>query len=151
MDRLDNRAVGVVCLVALVMLLAVAGSTSAAEPEPIQFSGVAAPGGGLVTIFTVPPKKRLVIEHVSADAPITGGSRPHLLLRTLLTTPPGPLSHFLVLTRQADNGPATHWLASQPMRVYANPDTDVEIQYFCEGCENGFLVTVTVSGVLVKF
>ena len=155
-----NKVKKYLLLAAGVVLLATTLSTTKPAPVlaqapraprgPIQVTGFATVNQGLTTIFTVPPTKRLVIEYVSADAPVTPGvTKAHLLVRTTVGSS-GPLPHFFVLTEQETLGGVTHLFTSQPVRLYADPGTDVEVQYSCAACPPNFgtQVVLTLSGFL---
>lgn len=101
--------------------------------------------------FTVPAGKRLVIEYVSMGS----GSVPvgqHLFI--IITTTVGAVGafHFVAVTPQGSIPPpnaADTFVASQPMRVYADPGTTVTIQMQRDSADGACGPNLTVSGYLV--
>ena len=101
--------------------------------------------------FTVPVGKRLVIEYVSMGS----GSVPvgqHLFIILLTTVGGVGAFHYVAVTPQGSLPPpnaADTFVASQPMRVYADPGTTVNIQMQRESGVGACEPNLTVSGYLV--
>jgi hypothetical protein len=96
-------------------------------------------------IATVPAGKRLVIEYVSAKVTIPGGHKLRAL--NVFTNLNGDFAyHFLAPT---PTGVFNEYVAAQQLRLYADPNTQVNI---CASRDNGdgiAPVQATISGYLV--
>jgi hypothetical protein len=119
--------------------------------QAVQVAGSVSNNGSLATLYTVPAGKRLVIEFMSANAPVPAGGSGFMILRTNLTDL-GPLEHAFALTASGTFGALTRLLASERVQIYANPETDVEAAFFCTNCvAGGPTMGVTISGYLIDF
>ena len=72
-----------------------------------------------VRITTVPAKRRLVIEYVSADITLPTGQRPFVFVATSVLGS-GALIHRLFAEYQATFGPGDFFVISQLTRLYAD-------------------------------
>jgi hypothetical protein len=73
-------------------------------------------------IFTVPAGKRLVIEHVTANCQLPAGQRFRFLgIITNFT------SHSLIPVHVGDSGVNSHFVMSQPIKIYAAPLENVSV------------------------
>ena len=106
------------------------------EPFQIGLSGSFVAGSPSLTeqtgfpdsnVFTVPSGKRLVIEHVSINTSIPiGQSGATITLRVTTDVGKQSLNHRFVMTKQFEiTGLEDRWTASQPIKLYAGPNTDV--------------------------
>lgn len=99
--------------------------------------------------FAVPAGKRLIIEHVSYHAMLDLTDRPQYSMRTTVNG-----EHAFHTLVPVDNSPPfldhALFVASQQMRIYADPDTVVQ-HYFARGiAENRpALINLGISGYLV--
>ena len=114
---------------------------------PFQTEVVLGPSSGQTServSFVVPRDKRLVIEHVSADAAGNG-----FITTYVNTTVAGvEVEHFLVSVPQGTTlSGGTVFRTSQPTRWYADPGTEVEITSGMTP-PNGATTLVTISGCL---
>jgi hypothetical protein len=102
--------------------------------------------GPIVLLGVVPPGKRLVIEYVT----MLGESGSGKMAAWISTTVAGvSAQHYLVLTEQGPLYGVPAFAASQPMRVYADPGTEVTgfvIRSDTTGTADG---NISVSGYLV--
>ena len=97
-----------------------------------------------VTIFTVPPDKRLVIEFVSGfcntsqNVPVQtvrlSGSVDHFLTPTIFAANPGTGTSFAVVTQQT--------------RIYANPTAAVKLAVFPTSNSSTTTCSISLSGHL---
>jgi len=125
--------------------------------EPIHAHTGIRVNGGLATVYTVPEGKRLIIEFVSATVLVGSVSdRGFMILRTALfdengSPHPDIQVHYFVLTPQDTWAGGLRLHASQPTRLYADPGTDVEVQFGCNiGCSEIYANSeVTISGFLM--
>ena len=125
--------------------------------EPIHADAYQVVNHGLETIYTVPEGKRLVIEFVSASVWVGESAEGTMFLRTGLfdeddSPHPDIRVHYFVLTPQRTwAGDSLVLVASQPTRLYADPGTDVEVQFGCStGCSGTTAEShVTISGFLM--
>jgi hypothetical protein len=100
---------------------------------------------GQNTFFSVPSGKRLVIEHVSAIAHDLGQ---HPTMFRVTTFAGGQqVIHFLVSSSQGESG--RQFVASQQMRIYADPGTGVVVGADREFNTGTGTATISVSGYLV--
>ena len=110
-------------------------------------------------VAEVPSGKRLVIEHVSCrvrslEASAPGSAQPRFETSAALVTKANgvPAEHELIVNR-ADVGVASFNVVSQPIRVYADPGSQVFVQVDGRFQENaGSLLEIThltVSGHLI--
>jgi hypothetical protein len=122
--------------------------------EPIQATVGKPVNQGLATVYTVPSGKRLIIEFVSATVLVGSVSdMGTMLLRTALLDEnglPDIKVHRFVLTPQDTWAGGFRLEASQPTRLYADPGTDVEVEFSCSTCSGiGAQSEVTISGFLM--
>jgi hypothetical protein len=112
-------------------------ANTASTPVPVREVGAAiqpfqASGGGTFSngvdshsfvLVTVPPGKRLVIEY----ATVGGFASEGVKLGTVIVTTVGgtTVQHQLVVTDQGSIYDPVNFAAAQPMRLYADPGTDV--------------------------
>ncbi len=97
--------------------------------------------------FTVPAGRRLVIEQVTVDGFTAPAGR---LLASVKTSVGGALAqHNLVMQEQGTFNGAAFLVASQRVRLYADPGTDVEV-YILQSDPGGSVIDATVSGYLVE-
>jgi len=104
--------------------------------------------------FAVPLGKRAVIEHFSAWAGVPESQKVTFSLGTRLN---GMLQfHVLVATEQGTFpqvmglGPKAMFVASQPIRVYADPDTEVIFSMGRNSCSGEGYSSAVISGYLVE-
>jgi hypothetical protein len=116
--------------------------------EPFQASGGGSFSSGVdsssFVLVTVPLGKRLVIEY----ATVSGFASEGVKLGALIATTVGgtTVSHQLVVTDQGTlNDPAT-FAAAQPMRLYADPGTNVVGIVYRTPNEFGGGAGITISG-----
>ena len=106
--------------------------------------------GSTITIATVPAGKRLVIEFLSAVAQMPPGQ--HLVVCQINTIAPpfGGLTHELLINEQPAfvNGDAL-FRASQQVRLYANPGSQVRALMTRDSSAGQALFLATLSGYLV--
>ncbi len=157
------RATGSTAVATLVLMLVSAGQT-AAQPQPVidrefaarnavqhLFSGSIPPfrNCGNAIAYTVPTGKRLVIEQVSVSLRLPSGEFAFsLVVATSLGG--GTIAHSLLPTKLGTFGSLEFFTASQPVRIYADPGTDV----IAEACrpssgETTGIFTGSISGYLV--
>jgi hypothetical protein len=100
-------------------------------------------------VILTPAGKRVVIEHVSASGIDQGGEHLRYEVSTILRKDGVQVQsqHFLVSTRQGAN--LGVFTASQPMRVYGDPDTTIVLSANRARADATAAVTVTVSGYYV--
>jgi len=79
---------------------------------------------GYVGITTVPAGKRLVIEHASVFGQVLTG---HSLIQTLIKVTLGGQEalHYLTISAQGSDGFFDNFVASEQVRFYADPGTQV--------------------------
>jgi hypothetical protein len=106
--------------------------------------------GSTITIATVPAGKRLVIEFLSAVAQMPAGQ--HLVVCQINTIAPpfGGLTHELLINQQPAfvNGDAL-FRASQQVRLYADPGSQVRALMTRDSSQGQALFLATLSGYLV--
>ncbi|MBI3694575.1 MAG: hypothetical protein HY238_07010 [Acidobacteria bacterium] len=167
MDRLRQTLLSVVAAAILIAVLSVAPVARVAAQQTIRDQEyparnavqayalgsfvIGAFGTGLVTLYTVPPMKRLVIENVSLSATIGVGQ--NMFLAALKTTAPGaagPLDHYLVLSPQGTQAGGNAVFASNALeRLYADPGTTVRFEALRTSGDGTGFVGVSISGYLV--
>jgi hypothetical protein len=101
---------------------------------------------GVATITTVPAAKRLVIEFVSTLVLLPAAQH---VVELSLQSPPGTYSHYLTPVPVGRNGPTDEFVASQPLRLYANAGQQVQVALSRTGSNGAASARVTISGVLV--
>ena len=114
--------------------------------------------GGRFTVFTVPPGKRLVVEHFSSEALVATGVT---VTRYLLGTAPDPnvpgVTNFTHFIPQASSSPCPTCepnmvtiVASQPIRMYVEAGQGLVAGVaFSGSAGTGGVVFFSVSGYLV--
>ncbi len=105
---------------------------------------------GLLTLTTVPAMKQLVIEDVSFWGGLPAGQR--FLQVTVNNTAGGtPMRHYLPVALQATDisGTFDAFAASQPVRWYADPETDVFACFVRNATAGTGSAHWTISGYLV--
>jgi hypothetical protein len=122
--------------------------------QPFQIGFPFTMNSGTEQVFqsiTVPDGKRLVIEYVSmGSGSVPVGQHLFIILRTFV----GGVGafHYVAVTPQGRLAPpnvADTFVASQPMRVYADPGTTVTIQMQRDSGYAACGPNLTVSGYLV--
>ena len=97
--------------------------------------------------YSVPMGKRLVIEHASADIfEPTGSFMSSLAINTNLAGQAG--LHFLPKTFMASYATGEEWAVAQPLRLYADPGTQVRAALIGTNV-NQISVFLEISGYLV--
>jgi len=127
--------------------------------QPFQWQGQ--PGVSLgnnytITTFTVPAGKRLVIEEISAQVYVSGavtGEVPRLILGTQAGG--AWVNTFTPMTYAGNEGVSPTYAASQPLRMYADPGSTVDVELKRSSDLNGnysgtLISTITVTGYLVN-
>ena len=127
--------------------------------QPFQWQGqptVALGNSDTITTFTVPAGKRLVIEGISAQVYVSGavtGEVPRLILGTNAA---GVWANtFTPMTYVGNSGPSPSYAVSQPLRMYADPGSTVDVELRrstdLNGNYTGILIsTITVTGYFVN-
>ena len=104
--------------------------------------------GGVITLFTVPNGKRLVIEYATAQGQLPMGAK----LQGFITTTVGGVTaeHQLVMIDQGVLAGSVVFAAAQPMRLYADPGTTVLADVGRDPFTGGGGVAVTISGYFIE-
>jgi hypothetical protein len=128
---------------------------------PFQVGANAAIGCGPTVVFSVPSGKEAVIEYLSFSGegftsgtpPMAAGTGVAIWTQTANSVTPGSISHDIPVllhgNSQLFGSPYSHFVATQQLRLYADPETDIKLS----GCQNGtgFLATIfSISGYLVN-
>ena len=104
-------------------------------------------GEGFAFSTQIPAGQRLIIENVSVQASLPAGQRPLILIDT--TSGGTTIQHVIPVTLQGTFSGYDEMLASQPMRLYSDPGSYVEISVFLNSLAGPTDVWVKVSGKLV--
>jgi hypothetical protein len=103
---------------------------------------------GLFPFGTVPSGKRLVIQHVSAEARMPTGQRLRVTLNTRLSGEPSARNHFLMMAFQAVLGGLDVLTASQPIIAYADSNEQIGVNVQRTASTGTATVKVTITGQL---
>jgi hypothetical protein len=112
------------------------------EGFQIQFDPTQSGGG---VSIPVPPGKRLVIEFVSGVVSVTIGKVATFFVKT--TVNGNTAKHFLQPIETEPSGGNYNWTVSQNVRLYADPQTDVQI--FTNFTQSGSGAFFSISGYLM--
>jgi hypothetical protein len=171
MQRFKNYVLataGLVILVGVVSIVSVKaarggaplGSTpvrdvesGARDPFETNNSGFLQDGqtGNKFSFGTVPAGKRLVIEYISAEARLGSNQRPRLEIITVRNIGGTPTArrHYIAFG-QVNLVEGVDTVASQTVRIYADPGTEVAAEYLRDGVTSGTSSCfVTISGHFV--
>jgi hypothetical protein len=128
--------------------------------SPFQVGANAAIACGPTVIFSVPSGKEAVIEYVSFSGEgFTSGTPPMAASTSVAiwteianSVPQGTISHDIPVLLEGSSqllgSPYSHFVATQQLRLYADPGTGIKLS----GCQNGtgFLASIfSISGYLV--
>jgi len=95
--------------------------------QPFQATASGAIGNSaLVTLTTVPANKRLVIEYVSLSASVPTGQKVTGTVTTALQS--GFATFAVTVAPQGSDGFKDYYAASQLVRIYADPGSDVSAE-----------------------
>lgn len=99
-------------------------------------------------ITHVPEGKRLVIEYVSTW--ITDYGSAHYVLEVNTFRDGRAIRHMVPLVQQVNNSTWTDYIAGQPVKLYADPDTDVVVAVQRTGYREASDISTAISGHLVN-
>ena len=119
-------------------------------PDGTAISGDVVPAIPCLSKF-VPAGKRLVIEFVTANVVAPSGQRPGVLIGTSTNGFPSGgsgVDHEIALGASPGNGFDIH-TASVPVKLYANPGSEVQIIVTRDQTVDSLVFDVTWSGMLV--
>jgi hypothetical protein len=132
--------------------------TDGAARQPVQavcnVQNTSGPGiFGCSDIYTVPIDKRLVIEYASAQC-ITNANVYSAFLATAESGSSGPLQFLPVVNEGPAGGPGIAFAVGQSLRIYADPGSQVQLQFettatasnaSCGGSINGYLEPANIQ------
>ena len=105
--------------------------------------------GHAITFFTVPAGKRLIIETVSARAELAPLDAPN---RVELITQLGnkPVFHRILVSKQGvDLNGQNVFVGTHFIRAYADPGTDVQLEFAHSNASDDALASMTISGYFI--
>ena len=104
--------------------------------------------GAVITLYTVPLCKRFIIEYATAQGQLPMGAK----LQGFITTTVGGVTaqHQLVMIDQGVMSGSQLFAAAQPMRVYADPGTDIKADVGRDPDTGGGGVGITISGYFIE-
>src|SRR5262249_968687 len=101
------------------------------------------------TICTVSANKRLVIEYVSGYLGLPTGQIARLWLQNTVNNVTA--SHYMAVNANgAPNNASVEFLVGQPLRLYADPGTDVVVFFSRNDAVGTGSANVTLSGYLIN-
>ena len=106
-------------------------------------------GGGSDVVVAVPSGKRLVIESVTARVNLAQGDTPALEL-VVRAGPPHEHEHYILVSFQGQAGDGrVLYVGTHDLRAYADPETNVRVQFGRSNADSPASASVTVSGYFV--
>jgi hypothetical protein len=107
-------------------------------------------GEGEAPSAAVPAGKRFVVDFISAQASLPAGQHPLILVKAFVNGANNGVSHNLLTTLQSNFGGNDQWVASQPTRLYADPNTNLQIFFFRDATAGQASLFLKVSGHFVN-
>ena len=144
-------------LMVIVLAVGVVGSARAEGDPPIKDAtpfqqeihvGIPAGAGeGFAFSTQIPAGKRLIMENVSAQVSMPSGQRALVFINA--TSGGATIQHAIPVTLQGTFSGYDEMMASQPMKLYADPSSYVGVSVFLNSLAGPTDVWVKVSGKLV--
>lgn len=121
----------------------------ARQPFQADWTGrIWGPGRHTAVIARVPEGKRLVIEYASAWVTDYGYAEAAFEITTVQNGKAAP--YMLPVGQQSFVDGDSHYIFGQPVRLYADPDTDVVAAIHRTGWREATDITLAVSGYFVN-